>query len=153
MNRRTARDLAFKLVYELSVQKDKLPEELIADTAVAQEFVPDVYLRSVVNGVYEKAGELDALIEECAVGWKLERLAGVSLAIMRLATYEMLYADDVPFSVAINEAVELAKKYDHDKSPKFINGILNKIAEKCGLKQKKSVKSDKSENSEDGERE
>ncbi len=143
MNRRTARDLAFKLVYELSVQKEKLPEELIADTSVAQEFVPDVYLRSVVNGVAEKAEELDAMIEELAVGWKLQRLSGVSLAIMRLAAYEMLYVDDVPFSVAINEAVELAKKYDHDKSPKFINGILNSIADKCGLKGKKSDKQDK----------
>ncbi len=137
MNRRTARDLAFKLVYELSVQQDKLTEELIADTAVAQEFVPDVYLRSVVSGVTDKKSEIDALIEENAVGWKLQRLSGVTLAIMRVAVYEMLYIDDVPFSVAINEAVELAKKYDHDKSPKFINGILNTIADKCGLKGKK----------------
>ena len=53
---------------------------------------------------------------------------------MRLAVYEMLYVEDVPFSVAINEAVELAKTYDHDKSPKFINGILNAIAEQKGLK-------------------
>jgi N utilization substance protein B len=53
---------------------------------------------------------------------------------MRLAAYEMLFSDDVPFSIAINEAVELAKKYDHDKAPKFINGILNTIAVKKGLK-------------------
>ncbi len=147
MDRRTARDLAFKLVYELSVQTDKLPEEIIADTSVTQEFAPNVYLRSVVHGVYEKAAELDALIEETAVGWKLQRISGVSLAIMRLAVYEMLYVDDVPFSVAINEAVELAKKYDHDKSPKFVNGILNAIAEKCGLKPKKPAKESKPEGS------
>ncbi len=136
MNRRTARDIAFKLVYELSVQQDKLTEELIADTALTQEFIPDVYLRSVVSGVADKMSELDALIEENAVGWKLQRISGVTLAILRLAVYEMLYVDDVPFNVAINEAVELAKKYDHDKAPKFINGILNTIADKCGLKPK-----------------
>ena len=59
---------------------------------------------------------------------------------MRLAAYEMLYVEDVPFSVAINEAVELAKTYDHEKAPKFINGTLNAIAEKKGLKAPKSDK-------------
>ncbi len=138
MNRRAAREHAFKLVYELSVQKEKLTEELIADTSVNQEFKPDVYIRSVVNGVADKADELDELISANSVGWKLQRLSGVSLAIMRLAVYEMLYLEDVPFNVAINEAVELAKKYDHEKAPKFINGILNAIAEQSGLKTKKA---------------
>ena len=87
-------------------------------------------------GVAEKKDELDALISESAQKWRLERLSATSLSIMRLATYEMLYVEDVPFSVAINEAVELAKTYDHDKAPKFINGILNAIAEKKGLKVK-----------------
>ncbi len=137
MNRREAREIAFKLLYELSVQKDKLLEELLADTATNQEFKPDKYIRAVVAGVAEKAEELDAMIEETALGWKLQRITGVSLAILRLGAYEMLYVDDVPFVVAINEAVELAKKYDHDKSPKFVNGILNTIADKKGLKKPK----------------
>lgn len=134
MKRKLAREYAFKLVYELGVQKDKDAAALIGDTADAQEFEPDEYVEGVVRGVAEKMDELDALIAESASGWKFERLAHVTLSIMRLAVYEMLYVEDVPFVVAINEAVELAKTYDHDKSPKFINGILNAVAEKKGLK-------------------
>ena len=134
MKRKLAREYAFKLVYELGVQKDKDAAALIADTAEAQEFEPDDYIVGTVRGIMEKLEELDALIAENASGWKLDRLSLASLSIMRLAVYEMLYASDVPYAVAINEAVELAKVYDHDKSPRFINGILNAIAEKKGLK-------------------
>lgn len=140
MKRREAREYAFKLVYELGVQTEKDTVSLIEDTAREQEFTPDGYIEKVVQGITEKKDELDALISESAKGWKLERLSAASLAIMRLAAYEMLYIEDVPFSVAINEAVELAKTYDHEKAPKFINGTLNAIAEKKGLKTPKSDK-------------
>lgn len=140
MKRREAREYAFKLVYELGVQTEKDTVSLIEDTAREQEFTPDGYIENVVQGITDKKDELDALISESAKGWKLERLSAASLAIMRLATYEMLYVEDVPFSVAINEAVELAKTYDHEKAPKFINGTLNAIAEKKGLKTPKSDK-------------
>lgn len=140
MKRREAREYAFKLVYELGVQTEKDTVSLIEDTAREQEFTPDGYIENVVQGITEKKDELDALISESAKGWKLERLSAASLAIMRLAAYEMLYVDDVPFSVAINEAIELAKTYDHEKAPKFINGTLNAIAEKKGLKAPKSDK-------------
>ena len=73
-------------------------------------------------------------IEENAKGWKLSRISKVSMAIMRICVYEMLYVEDVPFNIAINEAVELAKKFDYDKAPSFINGVVNKIAENEGLK-------------------
>lgn len=140
MKRREAREYAFKLVYELGVQTEKDTVSLIEDTAREQEFTPDGYIENVVQGITEKKDELDALISESAKGWKLERLSAASLAIMRLAAYEMLYVEDVPFSVAINEAIELAKTYDHEKAPKFINGTLNAIAEKKGLKAPKSDK-------------
>lgn len=136
--RRKARDFAFKLIYEASVQKDKELSQLISDTEAAQEFATDSvlteYIRSTVAGVMEKREEIDSVISESAHGWKLNRISATSGAILRLAIYEMLYSEDVPFIVAINEAVELAKKYDHEKAPKFINGILNAIAEKKGLK-------------------
>ena len=134
MNRREARERAFQLIYEMSAQTDKTTEALISDTASGQDFRPDDYIRGAVAGVREKTDELDALISGCAVGWRIERMSAVSLAILRLAVYEMLYVDDVPFSVAINEAVEAAKKYDHGSAPKFINGILNAVAVKTGLK-------------------
>ena len=81
----------------------------------------------------EHLSELDELISAHAVGWKSERLSKVSRAIMRLCIYEMLYSDDVPASVAINEALEIAKIYDHDKAPSFINGVVNAVAKAKGL--------------------
>ena len=134
MKRREAREYTFKLIYELGVQTDKSADELIEHTAEAQEFAPDKYIKQTVRGVLEHKEEIDELIAECAVNWNFNRLSATSHAVMRLAAYEMRYSDDVPFSIAINEAVELAKKYDHDKAPKFINGILNAIAVKKGLK-------------------
>ena len=138
MKRRLAREYAFKLVYECAFQTEKEATALIEDTAREQEFTPDDYIEKSVRGVAEKREEIDALIAEFSKNWKFERLYSASLSIMRLAVYEMLYMDDIPFSVSINEAVELAKTYDHDKAPKFINGILNAIAEKKGLKTVKS---------------
>lgn len=133
MTRSEAREYAFKLIYEASVQKDKSVTEIISDTELQQEFSANEYIISAVSGVREHTEELDELIADSSHGWKISRISAVSGAILRLAIYEMLYAS-VPFSVAINEAVELAKKYDHEKAPKFINGILNNIAEKKGLK-------------------
>ena len=72
--------------------------------------------------------ELDSLIGSCAKGWKVSRLSKVDLTILRLAVFEMKYDEDIPVGVAINEAVELAKKFGQDESPSFINGILAKLA-------------------------
>ncbi|MBR2460702.1 MAG: transcription antitermination factor NusB [Clostridia bacterium] len=133
MRRSEAREYAFKLIYEADIQKDKPLSDLIADTAEGQEFKADSYMCKTLSGVTEHREEIDVIISENAHGWKLSRISKTSGAILRLAIYEMLYGD-IPFSVSINEAVELAKKYDHEKSPKFINGILNAVAESKGLK-------------------
>ena len=135
MTRREARVAAFQLIYERGVQKDKSTSRIIKDTSEAQEFIPNRYIKAVLRGTEEKLDELDALINETSLEWRIERMSAVSLAILRLAVYEMLYcAEEVPFKVAINEAVELAKKFDDDGAPAFINGILNKIAALKGLK-------------------
>ena len=149
MKRSEAREFAFKLIYEAEVQKDKDTASLISDTEEGQEFSADGYIRGTLAGVAEWHEEIDGLISDHAHGWKLSRISMTSGAILRLAIYEMLHTD-IPFSVAINEAVELAKKYDHDKAPKFINGILNAIAESKGLKTatkqpKKKTAEDKNE--------
>ena len=152
-NRRRSRDFAFLLIYEANVQKDKDLADLMADTAelvasleTSQDFHPDEtemeYIKTTVAGVLEKREEIDVIISENAHGWKLKRISATSGAILRLAIYEMLYNKNVPFVVAINEAVELAKKYDDDKGPKFINGILNAVAEQKGLKPAKAKKPD-----------
>ena len=141
--RREAREFAFKLIYESNVQKDKDIAELIADTEMANEYDADEnaakYVKDTLVGVTQKREEIDVIISENAKGWKLNRISATSGAILRLAIYEMLYTT-VPFIVAINEAVELAKKYDHDKAPAFINGILNAVAEQKGLKPSKAAK-------------
>ena len=82
------------------------------------------YARSIALGVEEKKDNLDGLIEKYSKGWKVKRLPKVNLAILRLAAYEILFVDDVPESVAINEAVELAKKYSGESDYSFINGVL-----------------------------
>lgn len=85
------------------------------------------YARSVAEGVEEKKDNLDELIEKYSKGWKVKRLPKVNLAILRLAAYEVLFVDDVPESVAINEAVELAKKYSGESDYSFINGVLGAL--------------------------
>ena len=72
--------------------------------------------------------EIDSILESASDGWKLKRMAKVDLSIMRLAVYEMKYDEEIPVSVAINEAVEIAKKYGQDESPSFVNGVLAKVA-------------------------
>ena len=150
MTRREARVAAFQLIYERSIQKDKSTSRIIKDTAEAQEFIPNKYIKAVLRGTEEKLDELDALINDASVEWRIERMSAVSLSILRLAVYEMLYcAEDVPFKVAINEAVELAKTFDDDNAPAFINGILNKIATDKGLKS--GVKAEVTTNTADAE--
>lgn len=85
------------------------------------------YARSIAFGVEEKKDNLDGLIEKYSKGWKVKRLPKVNLAILRLAAYEILFVDDVPESVAINEAVELAKKYSGESDYSFINGVLGAL--------------------------
>lgn len=151
MTRREARVVAFQLIYERSIQKDKSTSKIIRDTSEAQEFIPNRYIKAVLRGTEEKLDELDALINENSLEWRIERMSAVSLSILRLAVYEMLYyAEEVPFRVAINEAVELAKKFDDDGAPAFINGILNKIATVKGLKGdvKSTVSASKEDNAE-----
>ena len=79
--------------------------------------------------------EIDRKIEEHAKGWKLERISRMSLSVLRLCTYELMFTD-VPKPVALNEAVELAKRYDTDEAPAFINGVLNSVARSLGDSQK-----------------
>ena len=90
------------------------------------------YAEQVAAGVDEHAGEIDALVSKYAVDWSIGRIARVDLSILRVAIYEMLYRDDVPTGAAINEAVELAKRYGGERSYAFINGILGSVAKELG---------------------
>lgn len=139
MVRNTAREIAVHLAYELSFT-DRTVEELTGERLTEEYFetlrdedelyaeAPEKdqaqYITEVVSGVAQHAPELDGFIEKYARGWKFERIPLVASAIMRVAMFEVLYRDDIPNSVAINEAVEIAKKYETPETVKFINGIL-----------------------------
>lgn len=128
MNRRQARETVFSLVFAHDFQQAECDEAEYETALASMEAEDDPYVRSCFFGILEKHGEIDELISRHAVGWKTNRMTRTSLAIMRVATYEMLNAEDVPAAVAINEALEIAKIYDDDNAPAFINGILNAIA-------------------------
>ena len=139
MKRREARELLFALIYETGFEypftdATRTAEAIYDSAKEYRELEEDTYIRDVYFDIWDKIPELDEAIGEHTVGWKQERLSRVSLAIMRLSVYELLYREDIAYNISINEAIELAKKYDHDKSPKFINGVLNAVADKCGKK-------------------
>ena len=90
------------------------------------------YVKTTFLGVCEQCAVIDKAIEEVSVKWKLSRMATVTRTVLRLAVYEMTNSE-VPVKVVINEAIEIAKKYDDENSTGFVNGILNKIARNCGL--------------------
>ena len=85
------------------------------------------YMKEKVKAIYECVPQLDERLNEVAKGWKTGRMSKVDLTVLRLALYEMLYEESVPEKVAINEAVEIARKYGGDDSPSFVNGILAKL--------------------------
>ena len=86
------------------------------------------YARTIVDGVVEHQGEIDTLLETYSQGWALERMPNVDRSILRVAVWEIVYNDDIPDGVAINEAVELAKEYSTDDSGSFVNGMLTRIS-------------------------
>ncbi len=130
MNRREAREEAFKLVFQITAQSDCYPEvvERFAEENAALKKTDRKqfkYIVAAANTVFEKVEEIDAVIAENLTSeWKIERLSKVSLAILRLAVYEIKFVEDIPDTVSVNEAVELAKVYDTDDAPAFINGVL-----------------------------
>lgn len=128
MNRRQEREEAFLMLFEGEFAPEKSAEEIYTDAKDAREVEESAYIRTVLDGVREHRAELDALIDAHSRGWKRNRLSGVARAVILLATYEMLYLEEVPPRVSLNEAVELMKKYDEDKARSFVNGVLNAIS-------------------------
>lgn len=123
-----------ELLFEREFNKDLMAEDELRLAEDSREFESDAYVEGIYFGVSEHLEEIDALITARSIGWKTKRMTKVSLSILRLAVYEMKYCEDIPFTVSINEAIELSKKFDDDKAPAFINGVLNGIAEDLGIK-------------------
>ena len=132
MNRRELREQIFKLLVRVEFN-DK--EEMLQQCALffedEENVVPEkdmAYIRGKYERIAEKLPEIDRMINETAKGWSTDRMGKVDLTILRLAVYEIRYDEDVPTGVAINEAVELAKKFGQEGSFAFVNGVLAKFA-------------------------
>ncbi|MEU7783785.1 MULTISPECIES: transcription antitermination factor NusB [unclassified Amycolatopsis] len=127
ISRRQARRRAVEMLYEAS-QRDADAVTLLADRVGATEVDPiGDYTIDLVEGVTARRAAIDELLAEHAQGWTLERMPKVDLAVLRVGVYELLWAEDVPDPVAIDEAVGLAKELSTDDSPRFVNGVLGRI--------------------------
>ncbi len=126
--RTRSRELALQALFAQDVHKDG-DRHAYEFTLVHAEVSPEVadFARQLVEGVLERTAEWDALIASAADNWDLSRLATVDRNILRLAVYEMLARDDIPNKVAINEAIELGKRFSTKQSGAFVNGILDRI--------------------------
>ncbi len=142
MNRKTAREIAMHIIFAsgfqtVEVLADCLDAErfkAISDDCPAYASPPDdsqrEYISRLVSGVLDHALELDSYIEKYSIGWKYGRISRVASSIMRLCMFEVLYMPDIPDSASINEAVDLAKKYETEDAAAFINGILGSFIRK-----------------------
>ncbi|MEE1072612.1 MAG: transcription antitermination factor NusB [Cellulosilyticum sp.] len=133
MTRRNAREFVMQMLYEGNFHEEAERERIIYDRINDMEQEEKKANRAVIQfmeslyfGVFEHLQEIDEIIEKYAANWSFSRIAKVDLSILRLAIYELKYTD-VPRKVAVNEAVEIAKTYSTEKSPKFINGILGSV--------------------------
>ena len=130
MTRRNLRIQIFKLLFRVEFnQPEEMSEQmdLFFNTEESIDEEAQAEIQEKYEAIEGKLSELDRMLNEKATGWTTTRMGKVDLAILRLALYEILYDDKVPASVAINEAVEIAKKFGQDESPSFINGILAKF--------------------------
>ena len=133
MTRRELRENTFKMLFRKDFYEESELEEqfaLFVDSFENPMTEKDrMYIHDRTAEIFSKIEEIDQAINEVSEGWKTGRMSKVDLTIMRLAYYEMKIDDDIPVSVAINEAVELAKKFGGDDSPSFVNGILAKLTD------------------------
>ena len=135
MQRSAMRELAFKLVYEIEVQKETEEEQFeifIENNEITKDAVID-YLKDIKDGIKANNEEINSLItNNLKDNWSLNRISKINLSLIKLAIYEMLYKG-LPYKVAINEVVELAKKYADESAPVFINGILASVVKEKNL--------------------
>lgn len=129
MKRSAIRELTFKLLYSIEIQQEDTDEqiELYIENSEITDEETKTYIKNVTNGIRENNEEIINLISaNLKQDWKVDRISKIDLSILKLAIYEIKFTD-IPYKVAINEAVELAKKYGEDSSSTFVNGILANI--------------------------
>ncbi|OGQ33815.1 MAG: transcription antitermination factor NusB [Deltaproteobacteria bacterium RIFCSPHIGHO2_12_FULL_43_9] len=127
--RRKSRELALQQLFKEDLNPNSGDVFNLAEEHEISDEVKDFY-KELVQGVTSKKLDIDRLIEEHSNNWRVSRMAKVDLNIIRMATYELLYSSEVPPNVALNEAIEISKKFGSEDSPSFVNGILDNILKK-----------------------
>jgi N utilization substance protein B len=139
-DRRKGRELALQALYQLEITRDEseraLSELFSGDaTPAARRFASEL-----VRGVLTSRARIDELIEKACEHWRLERLSRIDLSVIRVAAYELMTPPALPLEIAINEAVEIARRFGTKESSAFVNGVLDQVAAKLGLKAAGEVK-------------
>lgn len=126
MNRHTAREKAFQILFQLDVNDNKPAEAM---EHFLENETKDTFLTMLVEGVARNKEEIDKMLSEKLENWSIDRIASVEKTILRIAIFEISYVEDIPDNVSINEAIELGNTYGDDNSGKFINGVLSKFVQ------------------------
>lgn len=132
-SRRKGRELALQMLFQLDLVRTGVDDAIKAFWKTQEELPSEDtrdFSEELVRGAFEHYEEIDRFVEETSSNWRLSRMPVVDRNVLRMAVYEMLYRNDIPTTVTINEAIDVGKKFGSEESGAFINGILDKIAEK-----------------------
>ena len=134
MKRRKAREFALQILFQLDIRKDKPTATILKRFWAEHEVDEEVqaFAEEIVKGTFKHLDAINDKIHVCAKNWSIDRMAAVDRNVLRMAVYEILYRIDIPSSVTINEAIEIAKKFGTDDSGSFVNGILDSVARIVG---------------------
>lgn len=130
MNRKKSREKAMELLFSIMLSKDSVEEamEVFVDNYEGNIKELDLdYIKALLEGVEANKNEIDSIIERNLQNWKLDRISKINLTILRVGVYEIVFDENIPKKVALNEAIELGKIYSDEKSVSFINGVLDKV--------------------------
>ena len=130
MNRKKSREKAMDLLFSITLSKDSVEEAMEVFVDNYEENIKELdldYIKALLEGVEANKNEIDSIIEHNLQNWKLDRISKINLTILRVGVYEIVFDENIPKKVALNEAIELGKIYSDEKSVSFINGVLDKV--------------------------
>ena len=131
MSRREEREQAFALLFERQLNREPV-RDLIENAGLARDYVVADFTESLALGVEEHEEEINAMIAQYLHGWTFQRLSKTTVALLQLSVYEILYREEIPEKVSINECVELAKVYGSDEDASYLNGVLGSVVKGLG---------------------